>query len=103
MAVKENGRDMLRVICMALMNVVPTTVTVFGATFATSAGYGVGLTAANYLWISVAGNVVAVILIPYVGNLSDRIGRRPVIIVGCLGSGILGYPVPVLRQRRGTW
>ena len=92
MAVKENGVDMLRVICMALMNVVPLTATVFGATFATSAGYGVGMTAANYLWISVAGNVVAVILIPYVGNLSDRIGRRPVIIVGCLGAGVLAYP-----------
>ena len=91
-AVKENGSDMLRVICMALMNVVPTTVTVFGATFATNAAYGVGLTTSDYLWITVAGNVVAVILIPFVGNLSDRIGRRPVIIVGCLGAGILGYP-----------
>ena len=35
---------MLRVICMALMNAIPTAVTVFGATFATSAAYGVGLT-----------------------------------------------------------
>ena len=92
MAVKENGSDMLRVICMALMNVVPTTVTVFGATFATSAGMASACTAADYLWISVAGNVVAVVLIPYVGDLSDRIGRRPVIIVGCLGAGILAYP-----------
>jgi MFS family permease len=91
MAVKESGADMLRVICMALMNAIPTAVTVFGATFATNAGYGVGLTTTNYLWISVVGNVVAVILIPFVGNLSDRIGRRPVIIVGSLGSGILGY------------
>ena len=90
-AVRENGSDMLRVICMALMNAVPTAVTVFGATFATNAGYGVGLTTTNYLWISVVGNVVAVILIPYVGNLSDRIGRRPVIIIGSLGSGVLGY------------
>ena len=92
MAVKENGADMLRVICMALMNVVPTTVTVFGATFATNAAYGVGLRTSDYLWITVAGNIVAVILIPFVGNLSDRIGRRPVIIVGCLGAGVLGYP-----------
>jgi MFS family permease len=91
MAVRENGVDMLRVVCMALMNAIPTAVTVFGATFATNAGYGVGLTSTNYLWISVVGNVVAVCLIPFVGNLSDRIGRRPVIIVGCLGSGILGY------------
>jgi MFS family permease len=92
MAVKENGADMFRVICMALMNVVPTTVTIFGATFATNLVYGVGLRPSDYLWITVTGNVVAVILIPFVGNLSDRIGRRPVIIVGCLGSGLLAYP-----------
>src|SRR5919107_1691680 len=91
-AVRETGVDMLRVVCMALMNAIPTAVTVFGATFATNAGYGVGLTTTNYLWISVIGNVVAVILIPFVGNLTDLIGRRPVIIVGCLGSGILAYP-----------
>jgi MFS family permease len=90
-AVRENGKDMLRVVCMALMNVIPTTVTIFGATYATNAAYGVGMTSTLYLWISVAGNIVAVILIPFVGNLSDRIGRRPVIIVGCVGSGILGF------------
>jgi MFS family permease len=91
-AVRENGIDMLRVVCMALMNAIPTAVTVFGATFATNAGYGVGLTTTNYLWISVMGNVVAVILIPFVGNLTDIVGRRPVIIIGCLGSGLLAYP-----------
>jgi len=90
-AVRENGKDMLRVVCMALMNVIPTTVTIFGATYATNAAYGVGMTSTLYLWISVAGNVVAVMLIPYVGNLSDKIGRRPVIIIGCVGSGLLGF------------
>ena len=92
MAVRENGTDMLRVICMALMNAIPTAVTVFGATYATAAGYGIGLTTTNYLWISVSGNIVAVVLIPFVGNLTDKIGRRPVMIVGCLGSGILAFP-----------
>ncbi len=92
MAVKENGSDMLRVICMALMNAIPTAVTVFGATYATAAGYGIGLTSTNYLWISVSGNIVAVVLIPFVGNLTDKIGRRPVMIVGILGSAVLAYP-----------
>jgi MFS family permease len=39
----------------------------------------------------VLGNTVAVILIPFVGNLSDRIGRRIPIMVGALGSGLLSY------------
>ena len=33
------------------------------------------------------GNILAVIVIPFVGDLSDRIGRRPPIIVGALGVG----------------
>ena len=91
-AVRESGPDMLRVICMALMNAVPVATTVFGATYATNEeAYGIGFSTATYLWISVAGNAVAVLLIPFVGNLSDRIGRRPCIIVGALGSTALSF------------
>jgi MFS family permease len=90
-AVRESGPDMLRVICMALMNAVPTATTVFGATYATNATYGVGMSKTAYLWISVVGNGVAILLIPFVGNLTDRIGRRIPIIVGALGSGALSY------------
>ena len=89
--VRENGTDMLRVICMALMNAVPTAATIFGAAYATSDEYGIGFSTTMYLWISVSGNLVAVLLIPYVGNLSDRIGRRPCVIVGALGSTVLSY------------
>ena len=32
------------------------------------------------------------IVIPFVGNLSDKIGRRPCMIVGSLGSAVLAYP-----------
>src|SRR6476469_3975136 len=91
-AFKDNGLDMFKVFLMALMNAIPIAVTSFGTTFATNAAYGVGLTATNYLWITVSGNIIAVILIPFVGNWSDKIGRRPVMIIGCLGSGLLAYP-----------
>jgi len=76
---------------MALMNAVPLATTVFGATYATNDAYGVGMSTTAYLWISLVGNAVAVALIPFVGNLSDRIGRRPLIIGGALGSGAMSY------------
>ena len=91
-AVRESGANMLRVICMALMNAVPIAATVFGAAYATDEdAYGIGMSDTMYLWISVSGNLVAVVLIPFVGELTDRIGRRPPIIVGALGSGLLSY------------
>ena len=90
-AVRESGPDMLRVVCMALMNAVPLATTVFGATYATNDSYGIGMSTTSYLWISLVGNAVAVALIPFVGRLTDRIGRRPPIIVGALGSGALSY------------
>ncbi|MFQ8433987.1 MFS transporter [Amaricoccus sp. W119] len=83
--------DMIRVACMALMNTIPVVTTVFGAAYAVQAAYGVGFHADVYLWIPVLGNIVACIVIPFVGNLSDKIGRRPPVIVGALGSGLLAY------------
>jgi MFS family permease len=104
-AVRENGADMLRVICMALMNAVPTAATVFGAAYATNTEeYGIGFSTTMYLWISVSGNIVAVLLIPFVGSLSDRIGRRPCIIVGALGSTALSYGyLYAISQKSAVW
>ena len=82
---------MLRVVCMALMNVIPVVATIFGGAYAVQAAYGIGFSADVYLWIPVLGNVLAVIVIPFVGRLSDQIGRRPPIIVGALGSGLLSF------------
>src|SRR3954471_14668136 len=63
--------DMLRVICMALMNVIPVIATIFGAAYAVQPAYGIGFSKDIYLWIPVLGNILAVLVIPYVGNLSD--------------------------------
>jgi len=90
-AFKLSWRDMLRVVCMALMNVIPVVASIFGAAYAVQAAYGIGFQKDVYLWIPVLGNILAVLVIPYVGNLSDKIGRRPPIIVGALGSGLLAF------------
>jgi MFS family permease len=90
-AFKLSWKDMLRVVGMALMNVIPVVATIFGAAYAVQAAYGIGFPKDIYLWIPVLGNILAVAIIPVVGNLSDKIGRKPPVIVGALGSGLLAY------------
>ncbi|MDR5738966.1 MULTISPECIES: MFS transporter [unclassified Caballeronia] len=83
--------DMIRVVCMALMNVIPVVATIFGAAYAVQASYGIGFHKSVYLWIPVVGNILAVLVIPFVGNLSDRIGRRIPMITGSLLAGLLSF------------
>jgi len=90
-AITTSWPDMLRVIGMSLMNVIPVVATIFGAAYAVQPAYGIGFSKDLYLWIPVLGNILAVVVIPFVGNLSDTIGRKPVIIVGALGSGLLSF------------
>ncbi|MFS0827147.1 MFS transporter [Pseudomonas phoenicis] len=90
-AFRYSWKHMVLVMFMALMNVIPVVATVFGAAYAVQPAYGVGFDKSVYLWIPVIGNIVAVLVIPFVGNLSDRIGRRPTMIAGCLGSGLLAF------------
>jgi MFS family permease len=90
-ALTNHWPDMLRVVCMALMNVIPVVATIFGAAYAVQKAYGVGMDKSVYLWIPVIGNVVAIVVIPFVGDLSDRIGRRPPIIIGSLAAGLLTF------------
>jgi MFS family permease len=90
-AITENWRDMVRVMLCSLMNVIPVVATIFGAAYAVQPGYGIGFDKDVYLWIPVLGNIVAVVVIPFVGNLSDKIGRRPLIAFGSVAAGLLSY------------
>ena len=89
---RESWPNMLRVGTMALAAVIPAVVVTFGAVYATNPAYTNGFTTTNYLWISTVANAVALVVIPLVGRLSDRIGRRPCVIAGAIGSGVLAYP-----------
>ena len=83
--------DMIRVTCMALANTIAVVATIFGAAYAVQPAYGIRFHADVYLWIPVLGNLMAVLIIPFVGNLSDRIGRRPLIVTAALGAGVCSF------------
>ncbi|WP_308196791.1 MFS transporter [Sinomonas terrae] len=89
--VRESGWTIFRAILMGLTNVIGTTAAVFGTAYATQPSYGIKMSPATYLWMPVMANIVAVILIPFFGKLSDRIGRRPLMIFGSLSSGVLSF------------
>ncbi|MBB3175621.1 MFS transporter [Variovorax sp. Sphag1AA] len=90
-AFTQSWRDMIRVVCASLMNVIPVVATVFGAAYAVQPAYGIGFQKDIYLWIPVLGNILAVVVIPMVGNLSDKVGRKPPIVIGALGAGLLSF------------
>lgn len=89
---RENGGTVVRAVCMGLANVIGTTVVIFGTAYATQESYGIGMSEETYLWMPVVANIVAIILIPFFGQLSDRIGRRPLMIFGPLSAGVLTFP-----------
>ena len=82
---------MLRVVCMALMNVIPVVTTIFGAAYAVQPGYGIECGRTSTCGFPILGNCLAVLVIPFVGQLSDRIGRRPPLIAGSLAAGLLSF------------
>ncbi|NGO74215.1 MHS family MFS transporter [Streptomyces sp. YC504] len=86
---REHWADVLRVIACALVASVSTIFTVWALSYATSDA--VGMNRSAMLWVSALANVVALAAIPLWARLADRIGRRPVFLVGAIGSPLLMF------------
>jgi MHS family proline/betaine transporter-like MFS transporter len=48
---------------------------------------------ADALWANTIGLVVLMLCIPFMGRLSDRIGRKPLLLACCAAFVILPYPI----------
>ncbi|MGW3032434.1 MFS transporter [Streptomyces sp. NPDC001178] len=88
---REHWVDVLRVIGGAIIASVSTIFTVWALAYATSDS--VGMSRSAMLWVGALANLVALAAIPLWATLSDRIGRRPVFLIGAAGSALamFGY------------
>jgi MHS family proline/betaine transporter-like MFS transporter len=53
----------------------------------------VGLTPSESLWANTIGIVALVVLIPITGWLSDRVGRKPLLLASCAFFALLTWPL----------
>ncbi|MFF7449010.1 MULTISPECIES: MFS transporter [unclassified Streptomyces] len=83
---RHHWADVLRVVAGALIASVSTIFTVWALAYATSDS--VGMSRSSMLWVGALANLVALGAIPAWATLSDRIGRRPVYLIGAVGSAI---------------
>jgi MFS family permease len=85
----QHAADVVRVTFASLVSVVSTIFSVFILSYAVNTMH---ISRAIMLTVLVLANVVALGAIPLWASLSDRIGRRPVVILGALGSAALIWP-----------
>ncbi len=57
-----------------------------------------GISANTALWAGVVGNVVFLLSLPLWGLLSDKIGRKPVLVISLGGSALLQVPLSSMFQ-----
>jgi MHS family proline/betaine transporter-like MFS transporter len=94
-------------VCMGLVlawNVTNYMLTSYMPTYVTDTlpkmqgGSSVSSTTSQYLQIAVM--VVALVTIPLLGRLSDRVGRKPIAWVGSVGLVVLAFPMIVLIRHQ---
>ena len=78
---KTQWRDVLRVALVMLFSVMQTTFTVYALAYAT--GSAIGLDRTLMLSVNAITIGLSMFTIPLAGIISDRFGRKKVLLVGC--------------------
>jgi MFS transporter, MHS family, proline/betaine transporter len=108
---ERHGEVVKSPLIQALTTYRKQTALAFGLTIHNTVGYyavlvyitswlttAVNLPRSTALWIGTICLAAFVALIPLMGALSDRIGRRPLLIASCAGYVILAYPMFLLAS-----
>lgn len=85
----SDWRGVVRVMICAVITMVNTIFTVFALSFATSTE---GLSKSGILSVIALANLLSAAMTPVFGHMSDRMGRKPLFIVGCIGSAVMVFP-----------
>ena len=98
---RTQWRDVLRIFIITIYSVMQTIFTVYALAYAT--GPQVGLDRTVMLTISAVTVGLSMFTIPLAGMLSDRFGRKPILLIGALGSSItiFGYFWAISEQNIG--
>ncbi|MBP2325923.1 MFS family permease [Kibdelosporangium banguiense] len=85
---RDHWRDVLRVVLASIIASVSTIFSVYALSYAVNT---VKLDRSSMLWVGVLANVVALIALPLLATLADRVGRKPVFIAGSIGCAALMF------------
>ncbi|MDR6556592.1 MFS family permease [Arthrobacter pascens] len=86
---RTQWRDVLRVAVVMLFSVMQTTFTVYALAYAT--GPAVGLDRTLMLTVNAVTIGLSMVTIPFAGIISDRIGRKTVLLVGAAGCAVTSF------------
>jgi MHS family proline/betaine transporter-like MFS transporter len=100
-AVRENGTRMIQAFGLSIIGC--TAGFVFVVYLVSYAINTMHLPPGAALSCAVASGSVIVVLTPFVGALTDRVGRRPLILACALLNLVFDYPLFVLAIRGGTF
>jgi MFS transporter, MHS family, proline/betaine transporter len=60
-----------------------------------------GLTPSEALWSNTIGLIAMIIAVPIWGALSDKVGRRPILMASAISIGLLSWPLFLLMTKAG--
>lgn len=83
--VRDWWRDIIRVTGACLFLSIQALMTVFALGYVPAV---TEITSSEMLWIWILANAVSAILMPIAGLLSDRYGRKPIFITGCISLAV---------------